>query len=421
MTTLVLGAGVIGTTTAHYLAAAGEAVTVIDRQAEAGVETSFANGGLVTPSMSDPWGAPGLPLKLVKWMGSEDAPFLLRARAIPGLTKWGLRFLANCRDSRWRENAETVYRVAEYSAQQLDELTKNTGISYDRRTEGNLRVFRDEPSMHSAMKATELVAQFGVNFQALDRHECTALEPALSRVADQLVGGVAFPDDDSGDAFKFTQALAHRCEQLGVRFRYNETISHLDFDSDRTGDHISGVVLQDGSCLKADHYVLALGSYSPLLAKPLGIRLPVYPVKGYSLTIPNEGMDKSPQIPVVDDGRKLGVTPLGDRLRAAGTAEFNGYDTSPNPERSALLVAALRGLYPQVNIPDDCKPWCGLRPVTPDGSPILGATKYNNLYLNCGQGHLGWTMSCGSAKIISDLVTGQRPDIDMRGLTLDRF
>jgi D-amino-acid dehydrogenase len=251
----------------------------------------------------------------------------------------------------------------------------------------------------------------------LNAEACVELEPALATVSEQLSGGVAFPNDHSGDAFKFTQQLARLCQQRGVTFNFNETIDRVETG----GDRITGVITVDGKRWQADHYVMALGSYSPLMAKPLGIRLPVYPVKGYSLTVPNAGMDKAPRIPVVDDGRKLGVTPLGDRLRAAGTAEFNGYDVSPNPARGALLVDALKSLYPQVTIPDDVKPWCGLRPVTPDGPPLLGPTSLKNLYLNCGQGHLGWTMSCGSAKVVSDLISGRTPDIDLTGLTIDRF
>lgn len=417
MTTLVLGAGLMGTTTAYYLSLAGEDVTVIDRQPEAGVETSFANGGLVTPSMSDPWGAPGLPLKLLKWLGSEDAPFLLRAKAIPGLMSWGVRFLSNCTEARWRDNTRIVHRIADYSTNALSELTADTGLKYDRSTLGNLRVFRDEPSMESALKTAALMTEFGVRHEQLSADGSVELEPALANVSTQLTGGIAYPDDDTGDAFKFTQNLARLCAQRGVRFNYDTTITNIVTD----GDRVIGIDNKDGERMQADRYVLALGSYSPLMVRPLGIRLPVYPVKGYSLTIPSAGMDKPPLIPVVDDGQKLGVTPLGDRLRAAGTAEFNGYETTPSAKRSQLLTKALKSLYPHLSIPQDTQTWCGLRPVTPDGPPILGRTKLNNLYLNCGQGHLGWTMSCGSARIVSDIITGRTPDIDMTGLTLDRF
>ncbi len=416
MKTIVLGAGVIGMTTAYYLSREGNDVTVIDRQPGAGLETSFANGGLVTPSMSDPWAAPGLPLKLLRWIGREDAPFLLRAKAIPGLMRWGLEFLVNCSESIWRRNARAVLRISTYGQSELDILTTQTGITYDRVEAGTLRVFRDQQSMDAAHYAADMLDELGVEFTPLDSAGCVSREPALGPVAPKLTGGLFFPDDDSGDAFEFTRAVAELCSQQGVEFEYETDVHGLAAN----GDQIRGVHSSRGFHT-ADRFVIALGSHSASIAKPLGIRLPIYPVKGYSITFSKGGWNNAPNMPVVDDAKKLGVTPFGDRIRAAGTAEFNGFDLAPSRRRSEMLVDALRGLYPEFVLPDSFDVWTGLRPVTPDGSPILGKSPYRNLYLNCGQGHLGWTMACGSARIVSDIMSGRAPAIDLEDMTLDRF
>ncbi|MGI9331993.1 MAG: D-amino acid dehydrogenase [Gammaproteobacteria bacterium] len=416
MSTVVLGAGVIGTTTAWYLARDGEAVTVLERQPEAGLETSFANGGLVTPSMSDPWAAPGVPLKILKWLGDEHAPLLLRLHAVPGLAGWGLRFLRNCTGARWRRNAEVVLRIAAYSRDLLTELNDVVELTYDRKEAGTMRVFRDDAAMAGAIEIAEMLAPHGVRHRSLDANACVGLEPALAPVSDRIVGGLHFPDDHSGDAHKFTQQLAARCADAGARFRYAIRIEALETSADRVVR-----VHTDAGPIEADRFVLALGSFSAPIARSIGVRLPIYPVKGYSLTLPIAGWNAAPALPVADDARKLGVTPLGDRLRVAGTAEFTGFDSAPNRRRGALLLNALRDLYPDYRPAADVEVWAGLRPVTPDGPPILGRTAYSNLYLNAGQGHLGWTMACGSARVVADLVAGREPEIDLDGMTLDRF
>ena len=416
MKVLVLGAGVIGTTTAYALAGDGHQVTVIDRQEEAGRETSFANGGLVTPAMSDPWAAPGMPLKLLKWLGREDAPLLLRPRAIPGAAGWGLRFLGNCTDARWRANAATVHRLASYSADALATLTAETGIAYDLGTRGVLRLFRDPLSMEAASRSAALMAEFGVVHRVLDVAGCLALEPALGGTGATLTGGIHFPDDRSGDAFKFTSAIARLGRARGVGFRFRTTIQGIETH----GRAIAGVVTDRGR-LEADAYVLALGSESARVGRRIGLKLPIYPLKGYSVTMSVAGWNEAPTIPLIDDARKLGLTRLGDRIRAAGTVELAGHDRTLNGRRIAMLLEEVAALFPALRDRPDAQPWAGLRPVTPDGPPILGRSPYANLYLNCGHGHLGWTMACGSARIVADLVGGRAPEIDVRGMTFDRY
>lgn len=416
MRVLVLGAGIIGTTTAYYLARHGFRVTVVDRRRDVGLETSFANGGLVTPSMTDPWAAPGVPLMLLKWLGREDAPFLFRARALPGVLGWGLRFLRNCTAARWRENARTILRLATYSRDALDELSDETGIDYDRGTVGTLKVFRDELSMASARRSADLLGAFGLEFRVLDADECAQVEPALRPVLDEIAGGIHYPGDRSGDAYEFTRSLAAICKELGAGFEFGRSVKALSAQEDR----ITGVTV-DGEHWQADAYVLALGSYSPPLARQVGIKLPIYPVKGYSVTVSAAGWNGAPTVPVIDDGRKIAVARLGERLRVAGTVEFTGFDTSPNPRRGAALLQALMELYPEFTVPESVEHWCGLRPMTPDDRPIMGPTRYRNLFLSVGQGHLGWTFACGSGRLVADLIAGSRPEISLDGLTLSRF
>ena len=413
---LVLGAGIVGVTTAYYLAQHGLKVTVIERQAGVGLETSFANGSLITPSMSDPWAVPGLPLKILKWLGREDAPFLVRPRALPGLIGWGLRFLTNCRAETWRRNTATIYRVTRYSQQALDELSDTTDLAYDRSTLGTLRLFRDPLSMESARRNAEVVGDLGLTYAELDRDACVDLEPALAPQREAISGAIHFPDDESGDAYKFTAGVAERCRDLGVEFRFGVTIKSLEVSDGA----VTGLVTDSGR-LTARHYVLALGSYSPRLLSDVGIKLPIYPVKGYSATLPIAGWNAAPRIPMVDDGRKIAIVRLGERLRLAGTAEFNGYDRELNAARGQSLIDNLLSLLPECPNSDKAEHWTGIRPMTPDGIPILGPSPLANLFLNVGHGHLGWTMACGSGRAIADLVAGRSPELDLSGMTLARF
>ena len=412
---LVLGAGIIGVTSAYFLARQGFRVTVVDRQDGAGLETSFANGGLVTPSMSDPWAAPGLPLKLLKWMGREDSPFLIRPSAIPGLMSWGLGFLRNCREATWRRNTATILRLAGYSQRVLRALTEETGLAYDRQSLGTLRLFRDAPALEAALQCADMLGQLGVAYRRLEPADCVELEPALAPQVGLLSGGIHFPEDESGDAHLFTQALAKLAVELGVDFRYGEAIESIE----AKGGRVTAVVTERGR-LDADHYLLALGSHAAALLRPLAIRLPIYPVKGYSVTLSTAGWNGAPRVPIVDDGRKMGIVRLGDRLRLAGTAEFTGYDGAVNARRCANLTDSLAELFPGAPNLETAQPWAGLRPMTPDGIPILGPSPLDNLTLNLGHGHLGWTMACGSARLVADRIAGKASEIDLAGMTLAR-
>jgi D-amino-acid dehydrogenase len=416
VTTVVLGAGVIGVTTAYFLACSGHDVTVIDRQPAAGLETSFANGALVTPGMSDPWAAPGIPGLILRHLGREDAPFLLRLRALPGMLGWGVRFLRNCAPARWRENTETVLRLAVHSREALDWVTAETGIAYDRCERGNLRVHPDAASLAKAAKGAEMYRELGQPVELLDAAGCVALEPALGPIRHDLAGGVHYGGDRSGDCLRFTQSLAQEAAGLGVAFNYDTTI--LGFETE--GRSVTAVRTDRGG-IGGRRFVLACGSYSPLLARALRLRLPVRPVKGYSATLPVGGWNNAPAIPIVDYHRKIAVTRLGDRIRLAGTAEFAGYDTSPNPARADMLLQAFGALFPEYPGTDKAEHWQGLRPMTPDGRPILGRTRFANLYLNTGHGPLGWTLACGSAKALADLMSDGRPEVDLSPFSLDRF
>ena len=339
---LVLGGGIIGTTSAWYLAQAGCRVTLIERQPGVGLETSFANGSLITPSMSDPWAAPGLPWQLLKWLGREDAPFLLRLRALPGLMAFGPAFLRNCTAARWRQNTGTILRLTRYSQRLLNELIAATGIAYDGASLGILRLCREPAALEHAAKVAGAV---GVRYEMLDAAGCAAMEPAIAPAVDRIAGGIHFPDDQSGDAYKFTAALAGLARDAGVDFRFGTAIRGLE----TAGDRVTGVITDQGR-LEADRYLVALGCAGSGLLRPLGLELPVYPVKGYSVTLELDGWNGAPRLPLVDSGRKLAIVRLGDRLRLAGTAELTGYDTTLNPARGANLLE--KSWHPAARCPE---------------------------------------------------------------------
>lgn len=409
----VLGGGVVGITTAWFLARSGCRVTVIERNQGPGLGTSFANGGLVTPSMSDPWASPGIPLLMLKWIGREDAPFLIRPRALPGLFSWGLRFLRECNSDAWRRNTANILRLCTHSHDCLRELVRETGIDYESNPRGTLRVIRDRRTMEYSGRIAEMLGEMGVRWRALDPAECIELEPALRAQGDSIAGGLHYPDDEGGDAYLFTERLAGACASLGVEIRYGETVHSIGVENGRFS-----VIRSDRGELAADACVVALGKDSAALLRPHGIRLPIYPVKGYSVTFPAGGWNEAPVVPLADDSHKMGVVRLGDRIRVAGTAEFGGHDTRLNPKRIAHLQGIFFSLFPDYPHREAGKAWTGLRPMTPDGIPYLGPTPVDGLYLNCGHGHLGWTMACGSASIITACVQNRDPGLDLTGMTL---
>jgi D-amino-acid dehydrogenase len=416
LTTVVLGAGIVGVTTAWELARDGHEVVLVDRQPGAALETSFANGGLVTPGMSDPWAAPGIPSLILRSLGREDSPFLLRLRALPGMLGWGLDFLANCTPERWRQNTETVLRLAVYSRDAIDALSDETGIAYDRNDRGNLRVYREPAALAKAAREAAHYRELGEPVAVLDAAACVALEPALAPVGDKLAGGVHYQGDHAGDCHKFTQALAERAAGIGVELRFGTRIAGFE----REGDRITAIATDRGR-IAGDRFVLACGSYSAGLARQLGFRLPIQPVKGYSATLPVAGWNNAPTMPILDHDLKAGMTRLGDRIRLAGTAEFAGFDLSPNTQRTANLMRAFRQLFP--DYPGTAEPllWNGLRPMCPDGRPVVGRSPIANLFINAGHGPLGWTLSCGSARALADLIAGRSPAVDLAPFGLQRF
>ena len=408
----VLGAGVVGVTSAWFLANAGHEVTVVDRQNAAAMETSFANGGQISISHAEPWAHPATPRQVLNWLGREDSPMLFRLRADPYQWAWGLAFLRECLPARTRANANQIAAINRYSRAQLLALRADTGIEYEQQTRGILRIFQDHRALDEAVATASVEQQQGIDLRVLSAAECVQLEPALSTCIMPVVGGVWAPADESGDAHEFTEKLALLCARRGVQFRFGSHIARIE----AAGGRAERVHLGNGEAIAADAYVVALGSYSPLLLRPLGISIPVYPLKGYSITLPLAPGDVAPQISLSDGAHKLVMSRLGDRLRVAGTAELCGYDTSINQVRCRAIVKRTFELFPQAGRAEQAQFWAGLRPATPGGVPCIGRTRYANLYLNTGHGTLGWTMACGSGAAIADIVSGKKPESDFRFL-----
>nr|WP_249157484.1 D-amino acid dehydrogenase [Bradyrhizobium diazoefficiens] len=413
---MILGSGVIGVTSAYYLARAGHEVTVVDRQSEPALETSFANAGEVSPGYSSPWAGPGVPVKAVKWLLMKHGPLVVRPKLDPVMWVWLLKMLRNCTSARYAVNKSRMIPIAEYSRDSLRDLRRDIGIQYDERSQGTLQLFRYQAQLDGTAEDIAVLKQYGVPFEVLSREGCIAVEPALSGVKEKFVGGLRLPQDETGDCHMFTQALAKHAQALGVRFMFNTSIDRIVTD----GARVSGVVTSAGT-LQADSYVLALGSWSSRLAAPLGISLPVYPVKGYSITVPIKDASGAPESTVMDESYKVAITRLGDRIRVGGTAEISGYSDKLYDARRATLDHSLTDLFPRGGDLAKATFWSGLRPMTPDGPPVIGPTQYANLHLNTGHGTLGWTMSCGSGRVLADLLSGRKPDIDVSALTVDRY
>ena len=415
MRVVVLGSGVIGVTSAWYLAKAGHEVTVVDRQPGPALETSFANAGEVSFGYCSPWAAPGIPMKAVKWLMMKHAPLILRPKVDGAMLSWLVQMLRNCTSARYAVNKSRMLRLADYSRTSLAELRDETGIDYDQRMKGTLQLFRTEAQLEASAKDVKALNADGIPCQVLDPAGCIAQEPALAQARDKIVGGLLTPLDETGDCFKFTNALAALAEAKGVTFRWDEAIQRVEVE----GGRVTGVVTDKGT-VKADAVVMALGSYSPMLMHPLGIRLPVYPVKGYSLTIPITDAALAPESTVMDESYKIAITRLGDRIRVGGMAEISGYNNRLEPARRRTLEHSVSDLFPGGDL-SQATFWSGLRPMTPDGTPIIGATPVQGLYLNTGHGTLGWTMSTGSARVIADLVSGRKPGIDSADLAVTRY
>ena len=416
MKIVILGAGVIGVTSAWYLAQQGHEVTVIDRQAAPALETSFANAGEVSPGYSAPWAAPGIPLKALKWMFQKHAPLVIQPRPDLAKLSWMAKMLMNCTAGAYHVNKSRMVRLAEYSRDCLGQLRAETGISYDERMQGTLQLFRTQKQVEGAAKDIEVLREDGVAFEVLDRAGCVAAEPGLAASAGKIAGGLRLPGDETGDCFKFTNRLAAMAEAAGVRFRWGVSIQRIHAEMGR----VTHVETSEGR-VQADAYVLAMGSYSPLLAGPLGIKLPVYPLKGYSITVPIVDEGRAPVSTVMDETFKIAITRLGDRIRVGGMAEIAGFDLSLNPKRQATLTHSVEDLFGGAGDQARAEFWTGLRPMTPDGTPIVGRSPLANLFLNTGHGTLGWTMSCGSARLLADVMTGRAPEIEHADLGYARY
>jgi D-amino-acid dehydrogenase len=415
MRIVVLGSGVIGVTTAYYLARAGHDVTVLDRQAGPALETSFANAGQVSPGYASPWAAPGIPFKAIKWMLQRHAPLAIAPDGSRFQLQWMWQMLRNCTAARYAVNKERMVRLAEYSRTCLQDLRAQTGIAYEGRQQGTMQLFRTAQQFDSATKDIRVLEQAGVPYQLLTRDQLAGGEPALECVKDKLVGALRLPNDETGDCQLFTTRLAALAAGLGVRLRYNVDIDRLLV----SGDRISGVRCGDETVV-ADGYVVALGAFSTQLLKPV-VDIPVYPLKGYSLTVPISNPERAPVSTILDETYKIAVTRFDDRIRVGGMAEIAGFSKGLDPRRRATLEMVVNDLFPGAGDSSQASFWTGLRPMTPDGTPIVGPTAVRNLYLNTGHGTLGWTMACGSAQLLADLMSGKRPAIAAHDLAAGRY
>jgi D-amino-acid dehydrogenase len=419
MHVVVIGSGLLGVSTAYWLRELGAAVTVIDRAPGPGRETSYANGALLTPSMADPWNAPGVLWKLLGWVGREDSPMLLRPTALPGLARWGLRFLRESSEARFRANTLANVHLSQYSLEALQAVRDVDGMSFDHGEVGTLKLVRSAHSFEEARAMADWLREYGVTSRALDRQQTVELEPALQPIASELVGSMYFPADEHGDAYRYCEGLAAIAARRGVTFRYGTTVTALE----ASGERIASVQTQAGS-VAADSVVVAAGSYSPRLIAPTGIRVPVAPVKGYSISVRlPEGLT-GPRIPILDEELHAVAVPLGRTLRIAGPADFAGHDLTLPAARVENLTRLLTRTYPEIAARvrrEDIEPWTGLRPMSADGVPIVSRTPIGNLYLNTGHGHLGWTMAAGSGRALADMIMGRAPAIDMAPYALERF
>jgi len=416
MKIVILGSGVIGTTAAYYLAKAGHEVTVIERQSGPALETSFANAGEISPGYASPWAGPGVPIKAIKWLLMQHSPLVIKPMLEAAMWRWGAAMLRNCTAARYRINKARMVRLAEYSRDCMKALRADTGIRYDERTQGTLQLFRTQKQLDATAGDIEVLRQYGVPYQLLDRSGYLQYEPALADVAHKFVGGLRLPGDETGDCFLFTQRLAELARAAGASFRFGVSIKGLQLK----GDDIVGVQT-DAGVVSADRFVVALGSYSTALLRPVGVRIPVYPVKGFSITVPIRDAQFAPESTLMDETHKVAVTRLGDRIRVGGTAQLSGFDLQLNEGRRKTLEFVVNDLFPKGGDVARAEFWTGLRPMTPDGTPIVGPTRWPALWLATGHGTLGWTMAAGTGRLLADWMGGRTPEIDTEGLTIARY
>ena len=416
MDIVVLGGGVVGVTSAWYLAKAGHKVTLLERRGGVALETSHANAGQISPGYASPWAAPGIPLKAAKWLLQKHAPFTVRPTSDPFQLRWMLKMFANCTPAAYAVNKGRMVRLAEYSRDCMKVLRDELALDYEGRQLGTLQLFRSQAQRDASQRDIEVLEEYGVPYQSLDAGGCEEVEPALARVRGKVVGGLRLPGDETGDCFRFTQALAAEAQKLGVTFVFDCSIDEIELAKGRA------VAVRAGEQrFQADAIVCALGSYGTGFLKPLGIALPVYPVKGYSLTLPMTDAAGAPRSTVLDETYKVAITRFDERIRVGGMAELSGFNLALNPRRHDTLAMVVRDLFPQGGNLEQATFWAGLRPMTPDGTPLVGPSPIPGLWLNTGHGTLGWTMAAGSGQLLSDLISGNTPDISDEGLTLARY
>ena len=416
MKIVILGAGVMGTTTAYYLAKAGHEVHVIDRQPDAAMETSFANGSVLHTSEAEPWSRPGMPRAVLGWIGRNDAPMLLRMRALPSMWRWGIDFVRHCTVDQYRRAVAINLRLANHTLSVMTALREDTGLAYDYDRRGTLKIYTRQEAFDKNAAESALQAPLGLVYEIADARRCVALEPALAPIQQSLVGGIYAPRDEQGDCQKFTVGLRHHCEnRLGVKFYFNTTIQRIG----RSGDLVKEVVTDKGR-FSGDRYVAALASYSSPMLASLGVKVSIYPAKGITITVPDHAWPEGPKMPVIDDTRLYGLNHIGSNYRLSGSVEFGGWDKVPNPARAKALVSNVMSVFPgfaRCHNEQTAKVWAGLRPMPSSGTPYIGGTCLKNLYINSGHGHLGWTLACGSSHLLADLISERPTSIDMTGLT----
>lgn len=412
----VLGSGVVGTTTAYYLAKKGFEVTVIDRQEGPALETSFANAGQISPGYASPWAAPGVPVKAIKWMLQKHSPLIMKLTSDLSQYRWVWQLIQNCNEKSYVVNKERMVRMSEYSRDCIDQLREDTGIYYEGRQKGTIQLFRKQQQLDAVGKDIKVLEEMGTPYEVLDRQGILQYEPGLSGNIHEFVGALRLPNDETGDCFLFTNRLADMAKELGVKFRFNHSIDRFEYQN----GEIKGVWI-NGQLETADAYVVSLGSYTTAMLKPIGIDVPIYPLKGFSLTMPIADESKAPQSTVLDESYKVAITRFDDRIRMGGMAGVNGFDLSLKQKYRDTLNEVFNHVFPGAGNLAESTFWTGLRPATPDGTPIVGKTRYSNLWINSGHGTLGWTMSCGSARYIADLMAGETPEISTEGFDLSRY
>jgi len=417
MRVLILGSGIIGTTSAYYLAKQGHDVTVIDRQNSVALETSHANAGQLSYSFSSPWAAPGLPLSLIKWMFSKHPPLIVNPNLNSETVKFLYQMLKNCNSKSYEINKSRMVRVSNFSKKCLLELEKDEDIFYEQRKQGSLLLFKSAKQIENIKKDLSLLEKLNIQYELLDLNGCIQAEPGLHHVKSEFTSGLRFANDCTGNCYLFTNQLYKKCLEMGVKFEFNTHIEDIQIKNER----VSAIKTNRGEFV-SDSYVVALGSYSSIILTKVGVNIPVYPVKGYSITLPVLNNEDAPQSTIIDDTFKIGITRLGNNIRVAGTAHLTGYNLELREKSLSLLKHGLNRLFPYATGEcDDMKFWAGLRPNTPDGPPIIGATPYSNLYLNTGHGTLGWTMSLGSGKLLANIISGIEPEISLEGIDMSRF